>query len=766
MIETAPITSSVAPTEWSEANATVKLTATDTGSGVAHTFYSLDGTNYVEGTTIDVNKNGANHIYFYSVDKAGNVEAVQTIEVKMDKTPPVTRSNAPAEWSKENVTVELTATDVGSGVAHTYYAVNGADFVEGTSFLVDKEGVNQISFYSVDIAGNVEEVKSAAVKIDRTPPVTVTNTPSEWSKERVTVDLLATDTGSGVAHTYYAVNGADFTEGTTLVVDKDGVNQISFYSVDFAGNVEELKTKEVKIDKTPPVTVSNAPTKWSKEAVNVELTATDIGTGVAHTYYAVNGADFVEGTSFLVDKEGVNQISFYSVDIAGNVEEVKSAAVKIDRTPPVTVTNTPSEWSKERVTVDLLATDTGSGVAHTYYAVNGADFTEGTTLVVDKDGVNQISFYSVDFAGNVEELKTKEVKIDKTPPVTVSNAPTKWSKEAVNVELTATDIGSGVAHTYYAVNEADFIEGTSFVVDKEGVNQISFYSVDFAGNVEAVKTAEIKIDKTPPVTISNAPTEWSKDKVTIKLTATDTGSGVAKTFYAINGADYVEGTSFVVDKVGINKISFYSVDKAGNKEAVQTAEVKIDNTAPVVTMDLGNEHKLGASLPLIYLAKDEQSGIAFEKMVVKGPDQAELIMPNGANLQLVNPGTYTITVTVTNKAGLSTTIERKFVVYVPATIEVTPKVIKGNSGVFTVRVEMPNGYKAGTSSQGFDLNTATINGVKALTSNNGYYNQAKQGQFKFERSDFNWTTTSVTLEFRCYMDGYLFIGQKTVEVQK
>jgi hypothetical protein len=102
------------------------------------------------------------------------------------------------------------------------------------------------------------------------------------------------------------------------------------------------------------------------------------------------------------------------------------------------------------------------------------------------------------------------------------------------------------------------------------------------------------------------------------------------------------------------------------------------------------------------------------------------------------------------------------VVYIPVIIEVAPKVIKGNSGIFTIRAGLPVEY----GTQGFDINTATLNGVKALTSNNGYNNQAKLGQFKFERSDFTWIPSEMIVEFRCYINGYLVVGQTIVKIQK
>ncbi len=358
---------------------------------------------------------------------------------------------------------------------------------------------------------------------------------------------------------------------------------------------------------------------------------------------------------------------------------------------------------------------------------------------------------------------TAELIVDTLPPVTTVNAPAGWTNQGANITLSATDDITGVAHTYYSINGADFIEGTTFTLDQEGSNKISFYSIDNAGNKEGVQTIEVKIDKTASVTTSNIPTTWANDGVNVILNATDTGSGVAHTYYSINGAPFVEGISFTIDQEGDNKASFYSVDNAGNKEAIQTVEVKIDKTTPDVSMDLNNEYKLGIPLQLSYLATDSLSGVATQKMTVIGPNTtAGTEVVNGGNVILDQPGVYTLNVTITDAAGNTATLQRQFTVNILASIEVTPTVIKGNSGIFTVRVSLPSGF----STQSIDLNTATLNGVKALNSNNGYYNQAKNGQFKFERADFSWAQPSVTVEFRGYVNGYLVIGQTNVKVQK
>ena len=251
--------------------------------------------------------------------------------------------------------------------------------------------------------------------------------------------------------------------------------------------------------------------------------------------------------------------------------------------------------------------------------------------------------------------------------------------------------------------------------------------------MEDVKTVEVKIDRMAPITTTDASTAWNNEEVIVKLSAADSLSGVVQTLYAVNGSDYTEGTAVKINEEGIHRITFYSVDTAGNIETANTIEVKIDQTAPAIVMDLQAEYKLGTVLPLVYTATDELSGIVSEQMVVIGPDSAVgTIAANGSSMTLNNPGDYKVTVTVTDAAGLITTIQKQITVYIEATMEVLPRVINGNKGVFSVQVMLPDWKTTENENlpkwlhgSAFDLDTATVNGVQALHNNKGYFNMAK-----------------------------------------
>ena len=307
------------------------------------------------------------------------------------------------------------------------------------------------------------------------------------------------------------------------------MHTLLYRSVDAAGNVEAERTATVRIDTTAPLTSDDAPAGWSNGPVTVTLSAERHGgSGLATTEYKLDGAaSWSTGTSVAVSGEGVHTLVYRSIDAAGNSEAEKTATVRIDTTAPVTSDDAPTGWSNSPVTVTLTASDTGgSGVATTEYKLDGATtWSTGTSVAVAGQGVHTLAYRSTDAAGNTEADKTATVRIDTTAPVTSDDAPTGWSNGPVTVTLSAIDAGgSGLATTEYNLDgAASWSTGTSVAVSGEGVHTLAYRSTDAAGNVEAEKTATVRIDTTAPVTSDDAPAGWSNSAVTVTLSATDSG---------------------------------------------------------------------------------------------------------------------------------------------------------------------------------------------------------------------------------------------------
>jgi hypothetical protein len=104
-------------------------------------------------------------------------------------------------------------------------------------------------------------ITALAIPYDNTPPVTNHNLdPPEpdgengWYVSNVTVTLNATDNVSGVNITYYRVNNSEWKEyEEPFIIFEDGNdNLIEYYSVDYSGNVEDVKSFIIDIDQTEP----------------------------------------------------------------------------------------------------------------------------------------------------------------------------------------------------------------------------------------------------------------------------------------------------------------------------------------------------------------------------------------------------------------------------------------------------------------------------------------------------------------------------------
>ncbi|MBE4907044.1 fibronectin type III domain-containing protein [Bacillus luteolus] len=263
-------------------------------------------------------------------------------------------------------------------------------------------------------------------------------------------------------------------------------------------------------------------------------------------------------------------------------------------------------------------------------------------------------------------------------------------------------------------------------------------------------------DTEAPVTRSTANENWLTQDTVIELFATDNESGVANTYYSINKGAFREGSVFTLTEEGINNVYFYSVDNVGNIEKIQTQEVKIDKTQPELSIDLQDVYSLGAEVVLTYHADDKVSGISSAELTVNGQ-----VIENGGSFKFDQPGEYLVKIEAEDHAGWKSTYEKKVIVQIPVSIEVTPGILKDNNGLFTVKVYLPDVL----TMKDIDLNSVTLNGVSAKSGTEGLQEQAELGQFKFKREDFDLVSGEVTLEFRASLGDHDIVGKAVVKVK-
>lgn len=527
---TAPITTSDARASY-VASARISLEATDgpTGSGVAHTWFELDGGQQTEGLTVTVSTTGTHTVQYWSADASGNVETPRnirefTIAAAPDTSAPVTTCDAVASYAG-TATIRLSATDDGgSGVAYTVYRLDGAHPVTGTVVTVTALGAHSLEYWSADKANNQESPHRLATFTvnkapDTVPPTTTSNALTSYvGPANISLSAVDDPGGSGVARTFFRLNGVDF-EGRVVVASRVGTNTLEYWSVDASGNVEPRNVRTFTVAE-PPIVDPIAPTTTSDvkasyvESATIRLVPQDNagGTGVTFTYYKLDGALW-EGTQVLVTAVGTHTIEYWSVDKAGNIEASKTrtfvvrSLFSLDTVAPTTTSDARTSYMGS-ATITLAARDNvgGSGVASTHFRIDGVAW-EGASVLVTKSGDHVLDYWSIDRAGNVENPVRRMFMIAATPPTTRCGVKTTYV-ESATISLVATRhaAGSMVLQTYFELDGVQW-EGDTVVVTRIGSHVLTYWSVDIDGNVEAPQTVRFSIVKAKAaISIASMPT--------------------------------------------------------------------------------------------------------------------------------------------------------------------------------------------------------------------------------------------------------------------
>jgi membrane protein implicated in regulation of membrane protease activity len=334
------------------------------GVGIRSTWYRLDNTswmNYTATGPFRLSEEGAHFLEWYSEDFAGNVEAVQSMVLTSDDTPPTTaltvgdpKHLVGGTFVTSTTLISPVATDGGAdpvGVAFMEYLLDGGSWLPAASpFTLVGEGLHTVAFRSADRLGNLEPTQSLAIMVDNTPPTLVfaIGTPQYAStqlfvKSSTPFTILASDGGPvpvGVASVAYRVDGGIWTAYTAPISVSlpDGPHRVEYAAADHLGN-PAFDARDAVIDDTPPetaMTPANGP--LTVETV-VTLSATDAGSGLARTDIWVDEQGWTTYGGGFALPAGNHVIRYRSVDRLGNVEAEQTVSVTVEGAPPPPQTN-------------------------------------------------------------------------------------------------------------------------------------------------------------------------------------------------------------------------------------------------------------------------------------------------------------------------------------------------------------------------------------------------------------------------------------------
>ncbi|WP_432843824.1 OmpL47-type beta-barrel domain-containing protein [Dactylosporangium sp. CA-092794] len=243
-------------------SATVTLTASDTGSGVALVEYQVDDTSFARYTApVQVTAPGDHSVQYRATDNAGNVSAVGSVAFRVvapepgDTTPPAVAATVSGTRDGAgdyvgSATVTVTAADAESGVASIETQTDGGAWLPYTApVVVTQPGPHMVHYRATDVAGNTSPIGMAMFTVaeppapDTTPPsvtAAVTGNRDELGGYigTATVTATATDSQSGVRSIEYALDGGAWTAYTApVVVGATGTHTVRYRATDNEQNV-------------------------------------------------------------------------------------------------------------------------------------------------------------------------------------------------------------------------------------------------------------------------------------------------------------------------------------------------------------------------------------------------------------------------------------------------------------------------------------------------------------------------------------------------
>ncbi|MGE5473517.1 MAG: S-layer homology domain-containing protein [Ignavibacteriales bacterium] len=590
---------------------------------------------------------GTTIVTWTAVDNAHNSNTdTQTVKIIDDTNPTVPTINftSPAGYVSGNLTnqdVKFTITngkDFDSGIKKSQYSLNGGTnwYDYNGEVTLSTEGTTSIIAKTVDNAGNESSNAKATVKIDKTAPAVpnISGIPTTWTNEKVTITITAEE---GASIEYKKDDGSWI--GYTAPFEVDANCVVTARATDEAANVgPEASLTITNIDKTLPtgsILINSDAAYTNNKNVILTISASDLGSGIDKMMISQK-SDFSGAiwnnyeTSKAIDldgSDGTKTVYIKFKDIAGNVSEVASDSINLDRMPPtvklthdhgkllvkkgdvITITATFSEDMAATPTIKIDAVGDSADIKDAAMTGSGKVWTYTWTVPAGHDGLANVTVDGSDLAGN-------GLLISGIIPFIIDN----------------TEPG--------APNTPEADEGIGTIIDKTEKASGFDIQVKFGDNGIVTDTVELLLNGTGIGTHE------------IKLSDILLG-GKSCTFSVkaeMLGAD------------GNQSFKARIIDRAGNIGPESgTLVLVLDTTAPVIT-------RLGDAEVTIEQGNAYTDAGATALDAIEGDITSKIVTVNPVDTSVL--GEYTVTYNVSDLAGnTATEVTRKVTVVEPTEIE-------------------------------------------------------------------------------------------------
>ena len=428
----------------------ISFSAVDALSGVDKIMVSINQAEYTEyKTPIALDEEKEYEIKYFSYDNVGNVEALKSIIIVIDKSSPKSELEIKGDQSENTLSGKtlliLKCSDNSSGVSRLMVKIDENtekpySSAINTAYL--EQGEHKLTYFAADNVENIEEPHVFEFYVDKTPPTILQEiigksfmvNGREFSSGRSQLKLTTLDNKAGIKEVYYSINNGEFKlyeKPVTLNIVSGNIS-IKAYAVDKVNNKSQV-SEDAEATAVPYIDLSGPSLKFSftgpvfystdtiyiSSKTKINLKAYDPEAGINKISYRINDKDENTYTApFSIDSEGLYTIKYTGTDNVDNTN-TSSFILVVDNTGPSIYTrfSTLPKGSEtingknltlypSHVDLFIAATDSICGYDRMTFSTNGSKEKLFTGFLNSFTKTNSIIVKAYDKLGNEN---TKEI---------------------------------------------------------------------------------------------------------------------------------------------------------------------------------------------------------------------------------------------------------------------------------------------------------------------------------------------------------------------